>query len=152
MSSSHAAPARRRRRAAFTIPEVAFAVLVMALAITTALAAMQRAFLELDTARNLQIAGQLMQSQIEKERLMSWGQVSDPAYRPAMDAAFMREPAVASRFTLARAVAALPERSGQMVQVTLTVTWRTYDGRSVSRSYVTYFCQGGLNQHIYDKA
>lgn len=140
------------RRRGYTIPEVAFAVVVMAMAITTALAALQRAFLELDTARNLTLAGNIMQAQLEKERLLPWTEVSNPGYRPAIDSSFMSNPAVAGRFTLSRAVSVLPARDGRMVQVTLTVTWRGYDGRVHSRNYLTYFSRDGLYNYIYSGA
>lgn len=136
-------------RRGFTIAEVAISVLVLALAIATSLTALQRAYGALDTARNLAIAGGILQSEFEKERLLGWAQVSDTAYQPSIDASFMRNPAVAGRFTLSRSAVALAQRSGQMVQVTLTVTWRSYDGRSLSRSYTTYFCQGGLYNYFY---
>jgi prepilin-type N-terminal cleavage/methylation domain-containing protein len=134
---------------AFTLVEVSIAVLVMALAITTALAAMQRAFLQMDTARSLQLASSIMQCEIEKERLLAWDRVSDAAYQPAIDAALLKNPAVAGRFTLSRALVVVPDRAGQLVQVTLSVTWRTLDGRSLTRSYTTHFCQGGLYNRIY---
>ena len=144
----HSARARR----GFTITEVAISVVVLAVAITTALAAMQQAFLQLDTARNLQIAGSIMQTEIEKERLFTWAQVSDATYQPAIDAAFLSKPQIAGRFTLSRTVAPVTGRSGLMVQVTLTVTWRAPNGRTLSRSYLTYFLQNGLHDYIYKNA
>jgi Tfp pilus assembly protein PilV len=134
---------------AFTLVEVSIAVLVMALAITTALAAMQRAFLQMDTARSLQLASSIMQCEMEKERLLAWDRVSNASYQPTIDSALLKNPAVAGRFTLSRAVVVVPDRSGQLIQVTLTVTWRTLDGRSLTRSYTTHFCQGGLYNRIY---
>jgi Tfp pilus assembly protein PilV len=128
----------------FTIAEVSLAVIVLALALTTALSALQRALLDLDTARNLEIAGQIMQCEMEKERLFNWAQLNDGTYRPTIDSSFARNPAIASRFTLSRSLTALTGRGGQMVQVTLTVTWRSYDARNLSRSYTTYFTQNGL--------
>ena len=128
------------------------AVIVLAMAITTALMAMQRAFLDLDTARNLQLAGNIMQCELEKERLFNWTQVSNAAYQPAIDGSFMRNPVVAGRFTLTRSLSVLPQRSGQVVQIILTVRWRSYDGRSLARSYTTYFCQGGLYNYFYQNA
>lgn len=143
------ATVRRVRHRGFTIAEVAVSVLVLALGISTSLAAMQRAYLALDTARNLVIAGSIMQNEIEKERLLAWVQVSDTTYQPVIDSSFLRNPAVAGRFTLSRSAVLLSQRSGQMVQVTLTVAWRTYDGRSLSRSYTTYFGQAGLYNYFY---
>jgi prepilin-type N-terminal cleavage/methylation domain-containing protein len=140
---------RLRARRGFTIPEVALAVIVLSLAIGTALIVLQRGFLALDTARNLHFAANIMQCQFERERLMPWAQVSSSTYEPAIDPSFLRNPSIAGRFTLSRAVTFVPQRSEQMVQVTLTVTWRSYDGRQLSRSYTTYFCNGGLYNYIY---
>ena len=95
------------------------AVVVLALALTTSLAAMQRAFLQLDTARNLEVAANILQCEMEKQRLMSWAAVSNAAYAPVIAPSFSRDPAIAGRFTLSRTVVTLPSRSNQMLQVTL---------------------------------
>lgn len=124
-------------------------VIVLALAITTSLSALQRAFLDLDTARNLEIAGQILQCEMERERLLNWTQVNDAAYQPVIDDSFARNPAIAGRFTLSRSLVPLTGRSGRMVQITLTTSWRSYDGRNLSRSYTTYYGQGGLHAYFY---
>jgi hypothetical protein len=128
------------------------AVAVFALVLTTSITVMQRAFLEFDTARNLEIAGNILQYEMEKERLFDWSRASDATYAPAIDASFMRNPAIAGRFTLSRAVTAIAGRAGQMVQITLTVRWRSYDGHILSRSYTTFYTQGGLREYLYNKA
>ncbi len=138
-----------RRAGAFTLVEVMMAVGVLALALTTAITTMQRAFLDLDTARNLQLANGIMQCELEKERLFTWAQVSDAAYSCRIDASFLHNPIVASRFTLVRATAVVAGHSGKMLQVTLTATWRSYDGHRLSRSFTTYFSQDGLNTYVY---
>jgi hypothetical protein len=125
-------------------------VIVLALALTTSLAAMQRAFLQFDTARNLEVAANILQCEIEKERLFSWSRVSDTTYQPVIDSSFARNPAIGGRFTLSRALATVPSHNGQMVQITLTVRWRGYDGRSLTRSYTTYYTQGGLYEYLYN--
>lgn len=132
-----------------TIMEVALAVIVLAMAITTSITAMQRAFLDLDTARNLEIAGNILQCEMEKERLFTWAQASNAAYAPVIDASFAGNPAIAGRFTLSRSLVALAGHSGQVVQITLTVRWRSYDGHSLSRSYTTYYGQGGLYAYFH---
>lgn len=135
---------------AFTLVEVAMAVLVLALALTTSLAAMQSAFLQFDTARNLEVAANILQCEMEKERLFTWAEASDATYVPVLDPGFAGDPAIAGRFTLSRTVAVVAGHSGQMVQITLTVRWRGYDGRTLTRSYTTYYTQGGLYVHLYN--
>ncbi len=123
------------------------AVFILALALTTSLAALQRAFLQLDTARNLEIAANMLQCEMEKERLFTWAQASNASYAPVIDPSFARNPAIGGRFTLSRALASV--HSGQVVQITLTVTWHGYDGRSLARSYTSYYTQGGLYAYFY---
>ena len=137
-------PTLPRHPRAFTLVEVAVTVFVLALAITTSITTLQRAYNNLDTARNISTASTILQSEFERERLFDWASVSDPNHQPTLDANYLRSPAVAGRFTISRSVAAVAGRSGQ-VQVTLTVHWRGYDGRSLSRSFTTFFTQGGLN-------
>ena len=138
-----------RRIRAFTLVEVVMAVFILALALTTSLAALQRAFLQLDTARNLEIAANMLQCEMEKERLFTWAQASNAGYAPVIDPSFSRNPAIGGRFTLSRSLSTLSGHSSQVVQITLTVTWRGYDGRSLSRSYTSYYTQGGLYAYLY---
>jgi hypothetical protein len=135
---------------AFTIVELAMAVLVLALALTTSITAMQAAFLQFDTARNLEVAANILQCEMEKERLFTWTQASDVSYGPVIDPSFARNPAISGRFTLSRSVATLASHSGQVLQITLTVTWRGYNGRSLSRNYTSYYTQGGLYAYLYN--
>ena len=142
-------PAPKKSPQGFTLVEVAVAVFVLALAITTTITTMQRAFANLDTARNLSTASTIHQTEMENERLLTWARLTDATYRPTLGAAYLRNPAVAGRFTISRTLTMLPDRSNQMVQVTLTVRWRNYDGRALTRSYTSYFTQGGLNDFYY---
>jgi len=54
-------------RGGFTLVEVAMAVAILALVLTTSLTVMQRVFTELDTARNLEIATNILQCEMEEE-------------------------------------------------------------------------------------
>jgi Tfp pilus assembly protein PilV len=141
-----AAPAVR----AFTLAEVAMAVLVLAFTLTSALTVMQRAFLQFDTARNLEVAANILQCEMEKERLFTWAQAGNTGYAPVIDMSFARNPAIGGRFTLSRTVATLAGHSSQVLQITLTVSWRGYDGRSLTRNYTSYYTQGGLYAYLYN--
>lgn len=121
---------------------------VLALVISTSVTTLQRSFLNLDTARNLATASAILQTELEKERLMSWTTVSSN-FQPPLDPIYQGNPDVAGRFALSRSIVFVANHSNQLVQVTLKVTWRTYDRRQVSRTFTTYFTNGGLNDFIY---
>ncbi len=141
---------RRSGRRAFTIVEVALAATVMAFAVTTSITTLQRGYLSIDTARNLVIAGQIMQSEVEKMRVCPWSSTvtvtgiadySDASPTLAIDPAFTANAYISSRFTLTRTMA---DPKADLRQITLTVSWRNYDGRQMSRSYTTCYARYGL--------
>ena len=86
--------------------------------------------------------------------MVDWGVVA--AYPVAntsvpVDTSFLTTPAVSTRFTLSRAVTEIDTTAGSgMRQVTFTVTWNSYDGRPLSRSYTTYYGQEGLYDYYYN--
>lgn len=131
-----------------------FAAAVMALAITTSITTMQRGFLSLDTARNITLAGQIMQCEVEKMRMVDWPVISAYPTAPvpqSIDGSFTSNPAVGARFTLNREVAVIDATAGSgMRQITFTVSWKSYDGRNLSRSYATYYGQEGLYDYYYN--
>ncbi|MBI3887265.1 MAG: type II secretion system protein [Opitutae bacterium] len=148
-------PAKKKTARGFTIVEVMMAAIVMAFAITTAITTMQRAFLALDTARNLTQANQIMQSEIERLRLKDWTTVnaySATATAVTIDSSYTNNAFIGSRFTLTRVatdVAGHP-LSG-MKQVTFTISWNSYDRRTLSRSLTVYYGQNGLYDYFYNQ-
>lgn len=140
-----------RKAAGFTIVEVMMAAIVMAFAITTSITTMQRGFLAVDTARSITIAGQIMQSEFEKMRLVPWTTVDAYAINEdtpvTVDVSFTSNAFIGTRFTMTRRVTVV--RTG-MKQITLTSTWRSIDGRDISRSYSSYYGQNGLYDYFYN--
>jgi type II secretory pathway pseudopilin PulG len=144
MSSRHASP----RFAGFTLPEAVIALLVFSVAFGGALSVVQRAFLEVDTARAIQAAGTILQSEMERERMFTWTQAADSTYVPAVDSGVLRDPAMAGRFALTRTVTPMTGRETRMLQITLTASWRTIDGKLRSRKFTTYYNNGGLREYL----
>ena len=141
---------RGRKIDAFTIAEVMMAAAIMALAISTSITVMQRAFASLDTARNLTTAGQIMQGEIEKMRLKDWTTVSAYPAGPTsltIEQVFTDMSTIGSRFTMSRTVTT-PQTD--MREITLTVTWKAYDGRTISRKMKTYYCRYGLYDFYFN--
>lgn len=132
------------------------AAFILAMAIVTSITTMQRAFLSIDTARNMTLAGQIMQHELEKVRLKDWTTVS--AYTDdndlTIDSLFTENTyisnLVANRGLRLSRTVSTPETD--IVQLTYTVTWRNYDGRELSRSYVTYYARYGMYDFFYNSS
>lgn len=171
MSPSPVSGSRRRRRfdAAFTIVEVSMATFVMAFGIATTIVAMQSGFKTIDVARGTTIASQILQSEMERLRLMSWTTITAlstatdsldpyPAGSPAgvemFDGAtyFSSSADVANKYTITRTVVADSARPSDVFNITISVRWQSYDLRWHTRSFTTMYAKNGLYDYYYTLA
>lgn len=135
-------PAAARRRA-FTLAEVMVAAAVLAFGIVSVVTVSQRGLQALDTARNLTAASQLMQSEMERLRLMSWAQLQ--ALQDSGETTVALEGG-GGRYTCTREIRDV--KTG-MKEITLVATWRGYDGRPHTARLITRYGRTGLNDYFY---
>ena len=147
---------RHFSKSGFTILEVALASFVMIYGIVTALTVLQASFRQIDSARYTTLAGQILQSQMEKLRLLNWAQLTDPTTGAVAFPTFTPDLAVASTAQLSHftsctqtIVDAPSPFTGTMKDITLTVTWYGSDGHQQSLSYYTRYGQNGLSDFFY---
>jgi prepilin-type N-terminal cleavage/methylation domain-containing protein len=137
-------PAIRSRRG-FTLVEVMVASTVLIFGIVTAVTTSQRGLQALDTARNLGAASQLMQSEMERIRLLSWAQLQ--ALQQAGTGAVTPDSGIADRrFSCVREITDIKT---DMKQIVLTTAWRGYDGREHTARLITRYGKSGLNDYFY---
>ncbi len=142
---------RLRRTRGVTIIEVAMAALVMALVLTTAVTTLQRAFINLQNARDLNIASQMLQSEMEKMRLADWTTVNafPAAATPVtLDAAFTANAFIGRRFTLSRTVTD-PKTDTRIIS--LRVAWLGADNRPLFRNLSMRYSRNGLYDYFYSQ-
>ena len=145
-----------------TLVEVMLAVTVMALAISSSIMVLQQGLRALDTARCTTLAGQILQSQIEKLRLLSWEQLTHGTYGAVNFSTFPADVAATPTAEVKRfVVGGVQGRCAQsivaadapfnttMLKITLTANWTGMDGRPNSLSYITYYGQYGLSDFFY---
>jgi hypothetical protein len=122
----------------------------MLLAVVGSLRVMQSAFYSLDAARGLNIATQILQSEMEKARMANWTVISalptTGATELTLDPAFSSEAFVSGRFQLTRRVSDV--RTG-VRDLTFTITWRAYNGATASRTTRMRYTQNGLYDFFY---
>lgn len=135
------------------------AAAVMTLAITSSLSVIGRAFAPLDTARCISYASQIMQSEMERTRITPWGDGTAAGNGTIGVTAYPTTPVAVSitsfgyasaadlsnRMTLTRTVS---DVHAGMIKITLTITWRTFDGNTLTRSYSTYYGKAGLYDYF----
>ncbi len=156
----------RRRNAGFTILEVAMAGFVLTLAIAGSITTLQMGYRAIDNARYTTLAGQILQSQMEKLRLLTWSQLTDSTSGPAAYSTFTPDVSASStnqinRFkttvggttttgTCYQSITAAPAPfASTMKDITLKATWTGVDGKSHSLSYTTRYGQNGLSDFFY---
>ncbi len=138
------------------------AAFVMAFGIGTSLLAMQSGFKALDVARDTTIASQILQSEMERLRLMAWNNTSTVAVDsicelPASEtvslaAMFSSASEFAAKFQVTRTVTADSTRPGEVRHITISVRWRSYDGRTHDRSFRSMYARNGLYDYYYTVA
>lgn len=138
---THTPVARRPR--GFTIIEVMVSAAVLALGIVGVVTVSQRGLQALDSARSLSAASQLMQSELERLRLMSWAQLQALQDSGATTVPLDGAP---GRFTCEREIRDL--KAG-MKEITLVAHWKGYDGRAHTARLITRYGKTGLNDYFY---
>lgn len=138
------------------------ATFVLALGISTSIIALQTGFKSIDLARNSTLAAQIMQSEIERLRLWPWNNAStsarDSIYELVAEedvplaSMFAANPELAAKFKVTRKVDPDSTRPDDVRYITITVEWKSYDGRSHTRSFRTMYAKNGLYDYYYTLA
>ncbi len=132
------------------------AAMVMAFGIATSIIALQSGFKYLDVARGTTLASQVLQSEMERLRMMSWSAITAPgmsgAHSVDLSSMFTADPSLASKFSVTETVADSADHPGEMVTISLSVSWTGFDGRPQTRSFQSYYCKNGLYDYYYTLA
>lgn len=143
----------------FTIMEVAMASFIMAFGIGSSIVAMQSAFKSLDVARDTTLASQILQSEIERLRLMAWSNTGTAAVDSIVElpesqavnlsTMFSSSAALEKKFDVVRKVEVDEDRPTEVRYITISVQWRSYDGRTHNRSFRSMYAKNGLYDYYY---
>lgn len=140
--------------------EVTIAAAVMALVISGSILVLQSGFKSLDTARKTTLAAQIIQSEMERIRMLSWSRVQDLAAEDSeidLDTIFPQNTALERNvlaqmenvFTATRTITPLADFSGDVVEITISISWTGIDGIAHNRSSSTRYCKDGLYAYYY---
>jgi hypothetical protein len=121
------------------------ATCVLMLGISGALVTLQRSLDTIAQARQLDLASQIMQTELERLRLLNWSQLQ--ALQDSGQTQ-VEVPAQSgfSRFSCERSIRDLREG---MKEITLVASWGGIDGRAHSARLITRYSRSGLNDYFY---
>ncbi len=127
---------------------------VMALGISTCIVAMQHGYRFLDVARGTTLASQIMQSEIERIRMMNWASITALPASEQFDGSsyFSTNPKVAAKYTITRVREQDPARPDDVAYITINVEWKGYDGRAHTRRFQAKYAKNGLYDYYYTSA
>lgn len=135
---------RWRRVAGFTIVEVMTGLAILGIAFASVYLAFGRGFALVSAARDNTHVAQILQSEIENLRTLSWADIAalgkESKFEPQFDGPGLN----IERFDCRREIT--DRRSDQKI-VRLVVTWQSRGGVQHQREYVTFFTRGGLNDY-----
>ena len=131
--------------------ELVLATFTLAVGIGTSVIAMQTGFKHLDLARGTTIAAQIIQSEMERIRMMSWTGVNALPATETFDGAlnFTSSSRVAGKYNVTRTRLADATRPTEVAHIGIAVTWKTYDGRDHTRSFSSIYTKNGLYDYYY---
>ena len=127
------------------------AAFIMAFGIASSIIALQTGFKALDVARDSTLASQIMQSEIERIRLLPWSSLPTTG-TVSVSSMFSSSARIAAKFTVNRTVTDDSTRPSDVKYITIAVTWKSYDGRSHARSFTTMYAKNGLYDYYYTVA
>jgi hypothetical protein len=115
---------------------------------------MQSGFKHLDLARGTTIASQIIQSEMERIRLMSWTGVCALPTTQTFDGGvhFSSSSDVVGKYVVTRTRTPDAARPTEVMEIGVSVLWRTYDGRPHTRSFNAIYAKNGLYDYYYTVA
>ena len=140
-----------RRRAGFTLLEVALGATILAVGFVGMIEGMTYATEMLDTARKQTLAAQIVEAEVEYLRMQPWSTIQNLTSTSATTLSNYSEfsstslaSVAGSSVTFARTMAATNPHTN-LRQVTMTIAWTSITGKSHKRSCNAYIGKYGLS-------
>ena len=145
--SLHIMGSVRRAKQAFTLIEVVIAITIFGLVIAGGLVGVRRGFEVVENSRHYTRVSQLLQSEAESLRSLSW---EDFCNLPAK-ATLTLDPTFdeAGSYDVYTVVRVFTTVSSSLRQVDVTASYTNRQGRVLSLNYVTFVTKDGVNDYYY---
>ena len=129
-----------------SLVEVMVGVLILGLVFGGGFSVIGQGLDVISNARDVTRASQILQSEMENCRAMGWANVTVLGQTSEFSPTSEFGGSIIERYTCNRNITT---RKTDQKQIILTVSWNDSRGISHSRSYLTFYTKGGLNDFYY---
>jgi len=149
MESSVVPERRRSARAAFTLVEAMVGLVVVGITLTGVFAALGRSFDLIEAARDNTRVAQIIQSELEDMRTLSWSEVATlPTWEVYTPTSSFSEQ-FGDRYTVYRWIDDFEGTKSDQFRIRVYVTWTNNSRRFMWDYFETWYTQGGFNDYYY---
>jgi prepilin-type N-terminal cleavage/methylation domain-containing protein len=137
---------QRNRRAGFTLVEVIVAMTIFTMVIAGGLSGVRRGFDLIGLSRHHTRVSQILQSEFERLRTLSWVEFQELPQQAEVDIQTEFGTSVYDAYAVVREI--FVEES-DLARVELSVTYTNQNQRVVTVKSLTFFTKGGVNDYYY---
>lgn len=150
-STSKRSRSVRSSQSGYTLLEVVLASFVMVFGLSSSIIAMQGGFRQVELARGTTVASQILQSEIERLRMLNWTAIAALPATESIDltTTFSANAALAARYLVTRTAVADTVRPTDVKNIKVSVTWKSFDGVFHTRSLTSIYAKNGLYDYYY---
>lgn len=135
-----------RNKNGFTLVEVIVAAGIFAMVIAGGIAGVRMGFQIVDNSRHHTRVSQILQSEVESLRSLSWKELKQLPSSAEVDINPQFSTSAYDAYTVNRNIYT---ESSSLRRVEVVVTYSTRGGKSVELKYLTFFTEGGVNDYYY---
>lgn len=119
---------------------------IFTMVIAGGLSGVRRGFDILQDSRNYTRVSQILQSEVEALRSLSWDELTELPTNVIIDVDTQFDTKAYDMYTVRRRIVT---RDTDLRRVIVTVSYENDRGRLVTLKYFTYFTKGGVNDYFY---
>lgn len=130
----------------FTLTEVIVAMGIFTMVIAGGLSGIRRGFDILQGSRNYTRVSQILQSEVETLRTLSWEELTALPGDVLVDVDTQFDTNAYDMYTVRRRIVTVED---DLRRVVVVISYENKRGRPVTLRYVTFFTKGGVNDYYY---
>lgn len=134
------------RSKGFTLTELIVAMGIFTMVIAGGLSGVSRGFDILGDSRNFTRVSQILQSEIESLRSLSWQELTDLPENAEISLDTQFDTSAYNLYGVSREIISVED---EIRQVNVIVSHENGRGRLITLKYITFFSKGGLNDYYY---